>query len=86
MDLSFESWKHLLGDTEIDSNDGGIAWKQSWRNKPLAALRSSDFEMAIGNQAISGATDNTDVGADISVVRSTPESSNSADVLPPGNP
>jgi serine/threonine-protein kinase len=67
--LQFEDWKHLLGDTEVDSNNGGIVWKQSWQNKPSATVRNSDFELANVNQAVSGATDNTDVGADLSALR-----------------
>ncbi len=27
--LSFDDWKHLLGDTEVESNNGGITWKQA---------------------------------------------------------
>jgi serine/threonine-protein kinase len=67
--LQFEDWKHLLGDTEVDSNNGGIVWKQAWQNKPSATVRNSDFELANVNQAVSGATDNTDVGADLSALR-----------------
>lgn len=74
--LPFEDWKHLLGDTaEVDSNNGGIVWapgpagKQAWQSKPFATIRISDFELANVNQAVSGATDNTDVGADLSTIR-----------------
>lgn len=67
--LPFEDWKHLLGDTEVESNNGGIVWKQAWQSKPSAAIRISDFELANVNQAVSGATDNTDVGADLSTIR-----------------
>jgi serine/threonine protein kinase len=71
--LSFEDWKHLLGDTEIESNNGGIVWKQAgsqpWQAKPSTAIRLADFELANVNQAVSGATDNTDVGADLSAIR-----------------
>ena len=67
--LSFEDWKHLLGDAEIESNNGGITWKEAWQNKRFSALRAADFELASINQAVSGATDNTDVGADLSAIR-----------------
>ena len=72
--LQFEDWKHLLGDTEVESNNGGIAWKQAWQNKPLAGLHIPDFELFNVNQAVSGATDNTDVGADLSALRPLSES------------
>jgi hypothetical protein len=71
--LQFEDWKHLLGDTEVDSNNGGIVWKQAWQNKPSATVRNSDFELANVNQAVSGATDNTDVGADLAALRPVTE-------------
>jgi eukaryotic-like serine/threonine-protein kinase len=67
--LPFEDWKHLLGDTEVESNNGGIVWKETWQSKPSAAIRSSDFALANVNQAVSGATDNTDVGADLTAIR-----------------
>jgi len=71
--LSFEDWKHLLGDTEIESNNGGIVWKQAgtqpWQAKPSTSIRLADFELTNVNQAVSGATDNTDVGADLSPIR-----------------
>jgi hypothetical protein len=76
MPLQFEDWKRLLGDTEIDANNSGIVWKQSWQTKSPAALDNSDFELASVNQAISGATDNTDVGADLSQLRPLPPLSN----------
>jgi serine/threonine-protein kinase len=71
--VQFEDWKHLLGDTDVDSNNGGIVWKQAWQNKPSATVRNSDFELANVNQAVSGATDNTDVGADLSALRPVSE-------------
>jgi eukaryotic-like serine/threonine-protein kinase len=71
--LSFDDWKHLLGDTEVESNIGGITWKQAgsrpWQSKPATAIRVGDFELASVNVAVSGATDNTDVGADLSTIR-----------------
>ena len=71
--LSFDDWKHLLGDTEVESNNGGITWKQAgsrpWQSKPATAIRIGDFELANVNLAVSGATDNTDVGADLSTIR-----------------
>jgi eukaryotic-like serine/threonine-protein kinase len=71
--LSFEDWKHLLGDTEVESNNGGITWKQagprSWQTKPSTAIRVGDFELANVGLVVSGATDNTDVGADLSAIR-----------------
>ena len=73
MPLNFESWKHLLGDNENDSNTGGIAWTHSWQNKSLASIRKSDFELPKDSPARSGATDNTDVGADLTLIRSLAE-------------
>jgi serine/threonine protein kinase len=73
MPLNFESWKHLLDDNENDSNTGGIAWKHSWQNKSFASIRKSDFELPTDSPARAGATDNNDVGADLSLIRSFPE-------------
>lgn len=67
--LSFEEWKHLLGDMELESNNGGIVWKEAWQTKPPASIRIADFEMRNVNEAVSGATDNTDVGADLTTIR-----------------
>jgi eukaryotic-like serine/threonine-protein kinase len=67
--LSFEDWKHLIGDMELESNNGGIVWKEAWQTKQPASIRVADFELASVNQAVSGATDNTDVGADLTTIR-----------------
>ncbi len=40
-----------------------------WQASRATAIRISDFELANVNQAVSGATDNTDVGADLSTIR-----------------
>jgi hypothetical protein len=73
MPLNFESWKHLLDDNENDSNTGGISWRHSWQNKSFASIRKSDFELPADSAARAGATDNNDVGADLSLIRSLPE-------------
>ena len=78
MPLNFESWKHLLDDNENDSNTGGISWKHSWQNKSFASIRKSDFELPADSAARAGATDNNDVGADLSLIRALHE--------PPGAP
>jgi serine/threonine protein kinase len=67
--LSFEEWKHLLGDMELESNNNGITWKENWPIKQQTAIRVADFELANVQQAVSGATDNTDVGADLTAIR-----------------
>jgi eukaryotic-like serine/threonine-protein kinase len=67
--LVFEDWKHLLGDMELESNNGGIVWKEAWQTKQPAAIRVTDFELSSVNQAVSGATDNADVGADLTSIR-----------------
>jgi eukaryotic-like serine/threonine-protein kinase len=94
--LSFDDWKHLLGDTEVESNNGGITWKQAgsrpWQSKPAIGIRIGDFELANVNLAVSGATDNTDVGADLSTIRpifeppvpATPDPTQ-AGIIPPHN-
>jgi len=70
--LPFDDWKHLLGDNEVEANNNGIAWKNSWQSKPLATIRSTDFVLANLNQAINGGTDG-DAGADLSGIRPMPE-------------
>jgi serine/threonine-protein kinase len=74
MPLNFESWKHLLGDNaENDSNTGNIAWTHSWQSKSFASIRKADFELSKDSPARAGAADNSDVGADLSLIRSFPE-------------
>ncbi|HET6324101.1 MAG TPA: protein kinase [Planctomycetaceae bacterium] len=78
MPLNFESWKHLLGDNENDSNAGNIAWTHAWQGKSFASIRKADFELPPESPARAGALDNTDVGADLSLIRSFPEVSGTA--------
>ncbi len=78
MPLNFESWKHLLGDNENDSNTGSIAWAHSWQGKSFASIRRADFELPSDSPARAGATDNNDVGADLSLIRSFPEAPGTA--------
>jgi eukaryotic-like serine/threonine-protein kinase len=78
MPLNFESWKHLLGDKESDSNTGNIAWTHSWQGKSFASIRKADFELAPDSPARAGAADNTDVGADLSLIRSFPDAAGTA--------
>jgi serine/threonine protein kinase len=73
MPLNFESWKHLLGDSENDSNTGNIAWTHSWQSKSFASIRKADFDLPAGSPARAGATDNNDVGANLSLIRAFPE-------------
>jgi serine/threonine protein kinase len=75
MPLNFESWKHLLGDNENDSSTASIAWAHLWQGKSFASIRMADFELPAESPARAGATDNTDVGADLSLIRSFPEAS-----------
>jgi eukaryotic-like serine/threonine-protein kinase len=76
--LSFEDWKHLLGDMELESNNGGITWKEAWQTKQPASIRVADFELFNVQQAVSGATDNTDVGADLTSIRPMAEVPNAS--------
>jgi hypothetical protein len=78
MPLNFESWKHLLGDKENDSNTGSIAWTHSWQGKSFASIRKADFELPPDSPARAGALDNTDVGADLSLIRAFPEAAGAA--------
>jgi hypothetical protein len=73
MPLNFESWKHLLGDNENDSNTSGITWKHTWQGKSFVSIRKSDFELPTDSPARAGATDNNDVGADLSLIRALSE-------------
>jgi hypothetical protein len=73
MPLNFENWKHLLGDRENDSNAGNIAWTHSWQSKSFASIRKADFELPADSPARAGAIDNTDVGADLALIRAFPE-------------
>ena len=43
MPLDFESWKHLLGDNENNSNAGTISPANSWQGKSFASVRKNDF-------------------------------------------
>ena len=66
----FEQWKRMLGgESETDADNSGIVWKHPWQKKSPATVRLSDFELASVNRAISAATDNLDVGADLSAIR-----------------
>ena len=69
MPLNFDSWKHLLGDNESDSNIGNIGWTHSWQGKSFASIRKADFDLPPDSPARAGALDNTDVGADLSLIR-----------------
>jgi serine/threonine-protein kinase len=78
MPLNFESWKHLLGDSENDSNTGNIAWTHPWQGKSFASIRRADFDLPPDSPARAGATDNTDVGANLSLIRAFPEAPGTA--------
>jgi eukaryotic-like serine/threonine-protein kinase len=78
MPLNFESWKHLLGDNENDSTAGSLTWTHSWHGKSFASIRKADFELPTDSPARSGATDNNDIGADLSLIRAFPEASGAA--------
>ena len=78
MPLNFESWKHLLGDNENDSTTGSITWTHSWQGKSFASIRKADFELPPESPARAGATDNNDVGADLSLIRSFTEAPGTA--------
>jgi serine/threonine protein kinase len=73
MPLNFESWKHLLGDSENDSNTGNIGWTHPWQGKSFASIRKADFDLPPDSPARAGATDNTDVGANLALIRPFPE-------------
>jgi hypothetical protein len=78
MPLNFESWKHLLGDNENDSNTGNIGWTHPWQGKSFASVRKADFDLPPDSPARAGALDNTDVGADLSLIRAFPDAPASA--------
>jgi serine/threonine-protein kinase len=78
MPLNFDSWKHLLGDNENDSNTANISWAHNWQAKSFASIRKADFELPGDSPARAGATDNNDVGADLSLIRAFPEAAGTA--------
>ena len=73
MPLNFESWKHLLGDNENDSNAGTISWAHTWQGKSFASIRKNDFELPSDSPARAGGADNNDVGVDLTLIRQFPE-------------
>lgn len=67
----FEDWKRALGDADSDANNSGIVWRRPWsewsetfRRNP-AAVKADDLALARGSLAVAGATDGSDVGADL---------------------
>jgi len=64
----FEDWKRALGDADFDANNGGIVWKRPWADtfrRSTARIQVEDLSLARGSLAVSGATDGSDVGADL---------------------
>ncbi len=80
MPLNFESWKHVLGDNENDSNTGTISWAHTWQGKSFASIRKNDFELPSDSPARAGGTDNNDVGVDLTLIRAFPEAAGTAAV------
>ncbi|MGE3315283.1 MAG: protein kinase [Planctomycetaceae bacterium] len=67
----FEDWKRVLGEADSDANNGGIVWRRPWSEwsetfrRNAAGLRPEDLALARGSLAVAGATDGSDVGADL---------------------
>ncbi len=66
--LRFEDWKRAINDADSGANNGGIVWRRPWSEtlrSNAAEISVGDLSLARGSLAVSGATDGSDVGADL---------------------
>ncbi|MBW3538776.1 MAG: serine/threonine protein kinase [Planctomycetes bacterium] len=76
---SFDDWTRYWArgeaTSEVDAVGGGIAWREDWRSLEASEVEPSDVALdrqVVSNPAIAAATDEGDVGADLSQIPPAP--------------
>lgn len=73
----FAAWQKIWGASgDLDSRATSVAWKSNWTKSALHELTVEEFllDETVFNPAVAGATNGTDLGADLSVLHRTVDS------------